>query len=217
MKKILLPIYNWFYWKTTYLSIWFIRQLIFDNPIVNLYYDRKFGVHTAWKNQGDADVYGCWPSAYSHLRKIFKSFPVGKDTNLLDVGCGLGRAAFFIHSIGADKVTGIEINSVVFSKTMNNLSSYKKRNSNIIFLNCDATTYNYDGYNVIYISNPFPVHILDKVLNGIYSSYIRKQRIINIIYFDGGYNFECREFIRHVKYLHVHKKIDSTTNIYRVG
>ena len=106
----------------------------FDNQLV----DEKV-VLSYFENRGVLDHYeeatrkiGLWASEELIFRKCFPS----QNTEILELGCGVGRISFSLWMLGYEKLTACDVSSKMVKRA---LSIQKERNSRINFLTADAT------------------------------------------------------------------------------
>ena len=106
----------------------------FDNQMV----DEKV-VLSYFENRGVLDHYeeatrkiGLWAAEELIFRKCFPS----QNTEILELGCGVGRISFSLWMLGYEKLTASDVSSKMVKRA---LSIQKERNSRINFLTADAT------------------------------------------------------------------------------
>lgn len=117
------------------------------------------------------------------LAKVVDSFKLHSGDAILDVGCGKG-AALFVFSRRFSRMGGVEIHQGMLETARTNL----KRGgiSNCDLWCCDAATFQeYDGFNWIFLFNPFPNVVLEQVITNLVASARRKSR--KIILLHGNY------------------------------
>lgn len=151
-----------------------------------------------WRNQeGDYNRYEATP--YKALDKFFKVYHLKEGDEVIDFGCGRGRVSFYIHDRFEVPVTGIEANDQTFEESLDNQTSYLRRNKPIDApIHFDyglAEDYEISATaNRFYFFNPFSIHIFKKVVQNILDSVKKTPRSVDIILY-----YPLPEFKRYLK------------------
>lgn len=125
-------------------------------------------------------------SPYSALELLSKHYNFTAEDNIIDFGCGKGRLNFYINHFFDSTVTGIEMNTLLYKKALDNKIDYfkihKKKNDKINFLDCFAEEYKINpADNKFYFFNPFSTHIFIEVIENILNSVEEYKRTVDII------------------------------------
>lgn len=98
-----------------------------------------------------------------YLKKVLKKLSVKKADAILDLGCGKGYMLKFFSRYGFYKVGGVEI-----SKRLSAIAKHNIRKDHLykcIVYHADAGEFKaYDEYTYIYMFNPFPAVVMEKVM-----------------------------------------------------
>jgi SAM-dependent methyltransferase len=128
------------------------------------------------------DMHGFESVFYGLLKKTVRYLKLSKDDIFVDLGCGKGRAVFFVAQQQVKKVVGVELDPDLFSIACNNLKNLKKRKSPVELLNIDAVDFDPFESTVFFLSNPFGPTSLKMVLANIKRSLLVNPREIRIVY-----------------------------------
>ncbi len=110
------------------------------------------------------------------IKRLILTNQISKD-NIIDIGCGKGASLNMFLGLKFKNISGIEINSKVFSIAKNNF----KNKANVKVYHDNALNFKfYSLYTNFFLYNPFPSIIFEEWLNCILSS--KKGSIINIVY-----------------------------------
>jgi len=120
---------------------------------------------------------------YLFLKKFFSIYKLLPDDRLVDFGCGKGRVLFYTNFIFGNKCCGIEYDKKLYDDLNKNKETFVGHNKDYIeILNLQAEEYIVKlNDNKFYFFNPFSLKIFIRVINNIFSSYIKHQRNIHII------------------------------------
>lgn len=137
--------------------------------------------------------YASSPSIISVLRKL----KIQPEDSIVDIGCGKGRAMYYMHKFPFKSIGGVEISPSLTSICINN---FKKLNyTNCFVYNVDACQFKeYDSYNYIYFYNPFSGQILEQCMKNIQESLLRNPRKIKIIYHNPVYDSVVQDHSFHL-------------------
>jgi len=120
------------------------------------------------------------PSGNSYLRAVMNDLPISPSDAILDIGCAKGSALACMSEFPFARVEGIEISNKLASICVRNFERLKR--PKVKCHNIDATKFTRFGeYKYFYFYNPFPVHVLNKVLASITEQSLPEREII-IIY-----------------------------------
>jgi SAM-dependent methyltransferase len=146
-------------------------------------------------------VAGSRAKAYSdtgaRLRAVLKKIPIEPSGFALDMGCGKGGAVLVLAS-RFTRADGVDISPGLVAIGRENLRRMGVTNASLNV--CDAAEFmDLDGYNFIYLSNPFPRMVMQEVIANLMASLSRRPRAIQILYYSpvDGDLFEARGFSRH--------------------
>lgn len=157
------------------------------NPIDELY-DRLLHVKTFGLAQYNSNVdHPHWtcdyvPTPYRHLFLLLRLANIDHNTVLIDFGCGLGRALFAAHHLGAKQCIGVEFDSELCKAAENNI--LRSRTPSKIEVHClDAAQFMIPKEaNLLFFFNPFGIGTMRSVVSNIITSLNRNPRSIQIIY-----------------------------------
>ena len=125
-------------------------------------------------------------ASYYVLFHVFKQLPSHLwNSELLDYGCGKGRALFVAEQCGFKHLIGIDIAKELIDEAGNNEAHYTKKQADSVFqwIQQDATLFSIpEQAQVFYFFNPFGKNIMEAVLKNILNSYEKHPRDIYIIY-----------------------------------
>lgn len=126
------------------------------------------------------------PTPYSALEILCEHYSFTADDNVIDFGCGRGRLNFYIHHFFNCKVTGIEMDALLYKEALVNKNAYLEKHKNIDdkinFLNCFAEDYDINPCdNKFYFFNPFSIHIFMKIIDNILISAEKHKRTVDVI------------------------------------
>ena len=127
-------------------------------------------------------VHGYSPSGDIHLENLLNDFNITSKDTILDIGCGKGSAMRTMLDFPFARVDGIELAEKMVSIATRN---FKRLNSadRVKVFNCDAATFDtYDAYNIVYLFNPFPASVMERVINALIASIDKSEREVVIIY-----------------------------------
>lgn len=115
------------------------------------------------------------------LKRLLKTFNITDKDCIVDLGCGKGKALYYMHSFDFCKIYGVELSTELCNIANANIQKLFLNKCEVI--NADAGKYELDNkVNYIFMNNPFPSAVVKEVMANIYKSLERKQRKITIIY-----------------------------------
>ncbi len=139
-----------------------------------------------------------------NMRLFFKRIGINRSDSIIDLGCGKGKVIYHLSKCGFGHVDGVELNAMLSETARNNLKKLKVDLSMSTIFNIDADLFtDYDRYNWVYLFNPFPHSVAEKVVANLETSIARKPRTVSIIY---G-NPKCEDVIMASKYFSTSRAI----------
>lgn len=149
--------------------------------LADFFYDIKFQIETAhtptptseWTKSGDYNRYVA--TSYFMLQRMVRY--VNKNDVFLDVGCGKGRAPYFMRSYVKESI-GVEIDEKLCKIA---------RLNRVNIVNCDIFDFNIDNVTVFFVAGPFGAASFMKFVEKIKKSLISNPRKIIIITYGGVY------------------------------
>ena len=152
-------------------------------------YDERLSIKTVGDQQGFPQMphyHRYEPTPYAGLNQLFEHCELDSTDGFVDVGCGKGRVAFYVHHRFGAMVTGIEMNPAFFEMCLQNKIGYMKKRKHqrgfIDFQCMMAQEYDVKAEDtVFYFFNPFSVQIFMKVVQRILASVEQFPRKITII------------------------------------
>jgi SAM-dependent methyltransferase len=159
----------------------------------NMWYERRFGVQTtgmvrlAELGIGNREYFEYTPLGYRAIFSALRLVPVPPaELSFLDIGCGKGRALVAAARFPFCSVRGVEISGELRAIAMSNVARMRRRCAlDVRVDHCDAATYPIpDDVNVIYVFNSFNGMTLQKVVENIVASQVRRPRTIYLTYFN---------------------------------
>jgi len=119
------------------------------------------------------------PSGNKYLTNLLSDLNIQKNDNILDIGCAKGQALRCMTKFPFKQIDGIEISDRLAKIAIRNFKKLKESRVNINTIN--ATDFlNYSEYDFIYLYNPFPESIMQKLLTQIKSQVIDDNEILLI-------------------------------------
>ena len=119
------------------------------------------------------------PSGNKYLTNLLSDLNIKKNDNILDIGCAKGHALRCMTKFPFKQIDGIEISDRLAKIAIRNFKKLKESRVNIN--NINATDFlNYSEYDFIYLYNPFPELIMQKLLTQIKSQVIDDNEILLI-------------------------------------
>ena len=149
-------------------------------------WDKKLKIETYGRLDGHADAYHhpYEPTPYCVLERLAESEYIGKESKVLDYGCGKGRVSFFLNYKLGCQVIGIEYEEKICAQARKNLESYVKGTACWVEFVCqDAKDFPVREADCFYFFNPFSVEILQSVLGKILESYYEKPRSMQLFFY----------------------------------
>lgn len=155
----------------------------------NQEWDNLLNIHTTNERDWQASIYEFHrleSTDYEVLELLSEHLDLDKNDQFVDMGCGTGRAMFFMHYKFGIPVTGIELHPVTFEELENNKESYSKRfkpkEEEIMLIHNYADDYIIQPLdNVFYFFNPFSLSIFLNIMQNIKASLSKFPREITLI------------------------------------
>jgi 16S rRNA G966 N2-methylase RsmD len=163
------------------------------------------------------------------MNKIDKDFLPLDQAAFFDAGCGKGAILIEAMKLGIPMVGGVELSESMFVTCLKNLKilGREKENTKIYQADAKTMTEQLDDFNLFYMFNPFPDHVVKQFAQNIIDSVKRKPRKLFVAYYhatlhqiliDVGFRLE---YTRQLKiplhpglftYNKIYSLPDSTTN-----
>ncbi|OMP66491.1 class I SAM-dependent methyltransferase [Domibacillus epiphyticus] len=126
------------------------------------------------------------PTPYKGLEQLFSRCELAAEDGFVDVGCGKGRVAFYVHCRFQASVVGIEMNPAFYEDSLQNKAGYlrkmKRKRGTVDFQRVLAQDYEVQPHdNVFYFFNPFSVQIFMSVIQRILLSVEQSSRQVTLI------------------------------------
>lgn len=154
------------------------------------YYDRKLGIKTQGriaKTGLDSGFYddaiGYSPSFYGILQRVAKYLKFTPQDVFMDLGCGKGRAVFFMATYKLKKVVGVELDKNLFAQAQENLKNLKLSVSPVELFNADAANFDLSSANIIYMFRPFGLKTCQQIIGNLKRSLEENPRSLRIVYY----------------------------------
>jgi 2-polyprenyl-3-methyl-5-hydroxy-6-metoxy-1,4-benzoquinol methylase len=102
-------------------------------------------------------IWGENPSelAKAAVRYLKKNKPVSESLNLLDIGCGYGRDAFYLLDNLQCNILGIDVSEKAIEIALNTV--IKTKQHNIMFQSIDFASLGGDKYDIVFASNVYQI------------------------------------------------------------
>lgn len=141
-------------------------------------WDKLLNIKTSGRDASNADTYHYpyEPTDYRVLERLAQSGLIGKENTLIDYGCGKGRVDFFLSYQIKCHTIGVEYDERIYNTAMNNYQTAVSKNRVTLEL-ANAEQYTVpEQADRFYFFNPFPVPVLQKVLERVKESYYANPR-----------------------------------------
>ncbi len=147
---------------------------------------RLRGVDLGWQSTHDLGL--AKERAHDHadsggpeLASLLRQIRLRPGCTILDLGCGKGGAMITFARSGFKRVDGIELSPELCRVARRNLGLLGL--SDVHVIECDAANFvDFDGYDVVYMFNPFPEKIVSEVVSNLAVSLAGAPRSITLIY-----------------------------------
>ncbi|MBK8466517.1 MAG: class I SAM-dependent methyltransferase [Chloracidobacterium sp.] len=118
----------------------------------------------------------------SELESAVETLGITEADRIIDIGCGKGAAMIRLSKFPFARIDGLEHSQDWVRIARRNLSRLRLTKRSEIYC-ADATEFTeLDGYNYVYLFNPFPLSVLLIVLENLRLSLENKPRKLTIIY-----------------------------------
>ncbi|MFS0647409.1 SAM-dependent methyltransferase [Siminovitchia sp. 179-K 8D1 HS] len=155
--------------------------------MIDYKYDKLLSIKTAGDHEGSSahvHYHRYEPTPYSALEQLFSRYKLSKSDCFVDMGCGKGRVAFFVHHLFQASATGVEMNLSLYEAALKNQASYNKKRKagSVNFHRVLAQEYGvHPSDNVFFFFNPFSVQIFMNVIQRIGISVEQSPRTVDLI------------------------------------
>ena len=148
--------------------------------------DKKLHIRTAGRDDsaGDSNHHAYEPTPYAVLERLAQSGWIGRDSVLLDYGCGKGRAGIYLsHATGCRSI-GIDFSEKFVLTARKNLQDYSGDRSRITFQCESAERYVVPPeVDCFFFFNPFSEKILRSVTGRILESWYAAPRPMRLFFY----------------------------------
>lgn len=121
------------------------------------------------------------PSGGRELVRLLTSCEVSRDDTMLDIGCGKGNAIRTMQQLPFARVDGLELAPELVAVARANFGRLGSRHTTIF--QGDARTFDcYADYSYLYLYNPFPAEVMERVLAAVQVSLETKPRMLTVVY-----------------------------------
>jgi SAM-dependent methyltransferase len=151
-------------------------------------HERKLAVKIAAYRLGlkirGIDVEPAWgysDSGGPYLEPILRTLDITPADSVVDLGSGKGGALLTMVRYPFARVDGVEISPELAEISRINLARAAITKSEVYC--CDAAEFpDLDSYTFIYMFNPFPPSVLERVMENLNASIVRRPRPLTVIY-----------------------------------
>ena len=153
---------------------------LFDGIVDQAFFDLRHNVDT----HGAGDLA---PSSARTVRSVIGALPIAHEEHVfVDLGSGKGRALLVAAEFPFKRCVGVERAPDVHEAALANLLSYRngRRRCRVIEPRCqDATVFEFpDEPCVVYMFNPFPGPVVERIAENLERSFRRAPRPITVVY-----------------------------------
>ena len=143
--------------------------------------EHKLHIKTTGRDDSGSDEthFPYEPTPYAVLQRLADSGFIGRDSHVLDYGCGKGRVCFFLTSECGCRATGIDFSEKMIQTSELNRNGFLRK-SRVQFRCCPAEHYELEDEDCIFFFNPFTERTLRAVLGQIRKSWYQKNRQIRL-------------------------------------
>lgn len=157
--------------------------LIFVDRLRNVDLTEAVSVDKLKLNPNESHMYYASSPA---LKRVLRQLKITALDQIIDIGCGKGRALYYMSKFPFEKIAGVDISPYLTDICKKNMEKLNILNCEIY--NMDAGMFEeYDSFNYVYFYNPFSDEILTKCLANIEKSLSRRPRKLIIIYHNPVY------------------------------
>jgi SAM-dependent methyltransferase len=116
-----------------------------------------------------------------HLHRVFKQVRIPPGSVGLDLGCGKGGALFSMSAFPFAELVGVDLSSDLIHVAQSNAARLGIRH--VRFVHADATTFtDLDAVTHIYMYNPFPCVVVQRVMDNVAASVTSVPRDVVLVY-----------------------------------
>lgn len=148
-------------------------------------WDKLLRIKTTGRDDSKSDPYHYTyePTPYEVLERLAQTGYITKKNTLVDYGCGKGRVDFFLSYQTKCRSIGIDFNSRVYERAVENQKTAVSA-ARTLFLLESAETYQVDSNaDRFYFFNPFSVEIFQKAMGRILESYYENPRNMMLFFY----------------------------------
>lgn len=121
-----------------------------------------------------------------NIIKTLKRYSIGRNDSIIDVGCGMGLAMWYMSQFPFGKIAGIELSENLLNTAKANLSIMEEktgRKTHYVFFHGDAGKWDgYAEFNYFYIYNSLPRVVMEEFVAELENSLKMKERKVVILY-----------------------------------
>ena len=121
------------------------------------------------------------------LPRVLRQFSITETDNIIDVGCGKGKAMTLMRRFPFGKVSGFDLSKPLVEIANRNFSHLKLKNCQAFYADAAGFT-KYDDFNYIYFYNSLPEAIFKKAIANLEESLSRNPRRCILIYLNPVYH-----------------------------
>ncbi len=161
----------------------YLKWLDVKNAFTYLFCERPRGLDFA----RSARPYPAYSDNVRYERTPFKitkrvmAKTLQKDAHILDAGCGKGFFIYSLKKLGYQNVDGLEYDAGLHATAKRNLARLGMEG--VTLHRADASTFKeLDGYDAVYIFNPFQAVVMNSFIKKIEASLERRPRNFTVIY-----------------------------------
>ncbi len=189
LRELIMYILDVFKEKRFWFSVKYILWVFFDK-IRGLDYVKNEGYDKLQTNSEQSAVFQATRDT-KYLKKILDDLCITSEDCILDLGCGKGYLLKVFSKYQFKKVGGVEISKKLCGIAKRNLT--KERIKNFKIYNANAMNFDkYDGYNYIYMFNPFPSAVMKAVIENLNKANVDNKKI-TIIYHNPVHHMDIVE------------------------
>ena len=153
---------------------------LLDQVVDRAFFDLRHNVNT-----GGAGTLA--PSPARTVRSLIGALPIAHEDHVfIDMGSGKGRALLVAAEFPFKRCVGVERSRALHEVALTNVRTYRNgaRRCHFIEPRClDAAEFAFpDEPSVIYLFNPFPRPVMERIAENLERSFLRAPRPITIVY-----------------------------------
>lgn len=157
--------------------------LAVKNALVYLFCEKRRGIDFArMRRPYGAHSDSLWYETITarQIQSILRGY-AGEEKRLLDVGCGKGYFIYCAKQAGFRFVDGVELNDGLYRVAQRNMRALHMKDVRL-FLQDAANFAGLDGYDILYMFNPFGMLTMHRFARSVRESLARKPRRLVVIY-----------------------------------